>query len=255
MYTDTDHTCMYMHDICLFARFDLFICHHRSGQSHTSQKLLLVISQTLQIGSLIEISFKFWMFLRPLCIDIVIVYDIFIDLILVDLDEKLHTFYILQWRATKPWVAHLAPWKSQTNHQDQQEVKIEITVYLGVSKNNGTPKSSILIGFSIINHPFWATPIFGNTHFPVFRLSQGQWGMFLPRLKTRVAPSPTCFVKSSLGLWWLTQPQMASKTQNSESWNIRSIQMVKMITAKSRKYNNIITTKKVWKSFVNLTYI
>ena len=37
-------------------------------------------------------------------------------------------------------------------------------VHLGVSKNNGTPKSSILIGFSIINHPFWGTPIFGNTH-------------------------------------------------------------------------------------------
>ena len=36
--------------------------------------------------------------------------------------------------------------------------------YMGVSKNNGTPKSSILIGFSIINHPFWDTPIFGNTH-------------------------------------------------------------------------------------------
>ena len=36
--------------------------------------------------------------------------------------------------------------------------------HLGVSKNCGTPKSSILIGFSIINHPFWGTPIFGNTH-------------------------------------------------------------------------------------------
>ncbi len=37
---------------------------------------------------------------------------------------------------------------------------------LGVSKNRGgPPKSSILIGFSIINHPFWGTPIFGNTHF------------------------------------------------------------------------------------------
>ena len=35
---------------------------------------------------------------------------------------------------------------------------------IGVSKNRGTPKSSILIGFSIINHPFWGTPIFGNTH-------------------------------------------------------------------------------------------
>ena len=33
---------------------------------------------------------------------------------------------------------------------------------MGVSKNNGTPKSSILIVFSIINHPFWGTIIFGN---------------------------------------------------------------------------------------------
>ena len=31
-----------------------------------------------------------------------------------------------------------------------------------VSENSGAPKSSILIGFSIINHPSWGTPIFGN---------------------------------------------------------------------------------------------
>ena len=42
-----------------------------------------------------------------------------------------------------------------------------ILKYMGVSKNNGTPKSSILIGFSIINHPFWGTPIFGNTHIEI----------------------------------------------------------------------------------------
>ena len=36
--------------------------------------------------------------------------------------------------------------------------------HMGVSENRGTPKSSILIGFSIINHPFWGTPIFGNIH-------------------------------------------------------------------------------------------
>ena len=29
---------------------------------------------------------------------------------------------------------------------------------------SGTPKSSILMGVSIINHPFWGTLIFGNTH-------------------------------------------------------------------------------------------
>ena len=41
---------------------------------------------------------------------------------------------------------------------------------MGVSKNNGTPKSSIFIGFSIINHPFWGTSIFGNTHMESYGL-------------------------------------------------------------------------------------
>ena len=31
-------------------------------------------------------------------------------------------------------------------------------------KKRSTSKSSILIGFFIINHPFWGTPIFGNTY-------------------------------------------------------------------------------------------
>ena len=39
-----------------------------------------------------------------------------------------------------------------------------IGLNMGVSKNSGTPKSSILIRFSIINHAFWSTPIVGNTH-------------------------------------------------------------------------------------------
>ena len=37
-------------------------------------------------------------------------------------------------------------------------------MHMDVSKNRGTPKSSILIGCSLINHLFWGTPIFGNTH-------------------------------------------------------------------------------------------
>jgi len=41
---------------------------------------------------------------------------------------------------------------------------IPYLTYMGVSKNRGTPKSSISIGFSTVNHPFWGTPIFGNTH-------------------------------------------------------------------------------------------
>ena len=35
-----------------------------------------------------------------------------------------------------------------------------VYLQMGVSENSGTPKSSILIGFSIINHPFWGYPYF-----------------------------------------------------------------------------------------------
>ena len=35
---------------------------------------------------------------------------------------------------------------------------------MGVSINGGTPKSSILMGSSLKNHPFWDTPILGNIH-------------------------------------------------------------------------------------------
>ena len=44
------------------------------------------------------------------------------------------------------------------------DIHVCMYIHMGVSKNNGTPKSSILIGFSIINHPFWGTIIFGNIH-------------------------------------------------------------------------------------------
>ena len=41
---------------------------------------------------------------------------------------------------------------------------------LGVSKNRGTPKSSILIGFSLINHPFWGfSPYFWKHPFKLSR--------------------------------------------------------------------------------------
>ena len=39
----------------------------------------------------------------------------------------------------------------------------DVQHYLDVSENNGIPKSSTLIGFSIIHHPFWGTPNFLET--------------------------------------------------------------------------------------------
>ena len=65
------------------------------------------------------------------------------------------------------WTSHWNQW----NHRTCQTSVIHMGFrenfwlnHMGVSKNNGTSKSSILIGFSIVNHPFWGTPFFGNTH-------------------------------------------------------------------------------------------
>ena len=45
-------------------------------------------------------------------------------------------------------------------HLSSAWMMIEMCFYMDVSENSGTPKSSISIGFSIINHPFWGTPNF-----------------------------------------------------------------------------------------------
>ena len=37
-------------------------------------------------------------------------------------------------------------------------------LYMGVSINRDTPTSSIYIGLTIINHPFWGISIYGNRH-------------------------------------------------------------------------------------------
>ena len=47
--------------------------------------------------------------------------------------------------------------------------------HLSVSENSGTPKSSILIGCSIINHPFWGYPYFWK--YPSFKR---KWIIFQP---------------------------------------------------------------------------
>ena len=56
---------------------------------------------------------------------------------------------------------------------------------MGVSKNRGIPKSSILIGFSIINHPFWGTPIFRNIHMLVPWMPDSQRSFFALVRKNR----------------------------------------------------------------------
>ena len=52
--------------------------------------------------------------------------------------------------------------KLTDDRYDAIDMMIDMNIWM--FPKSGTPKSSILIGFSITNHPFWGTPIFGNTH-------------------------------------------------------------------------------------------
>ena len=74
---------------------------------------------------------------------------------------------------------------------------------MDVSENSGTPKSSILIGFSIINHPFWDTTIFGNTHMtkkPKSSSTRCRSGDQQTRSLGRELPTP--HVDVTLVTWW-----------------------------------------------------
>ena len=63
---------------------------------------------------------------------------------------------------------------------------------MDVSENSATPKSSILIGFSIINHPFWGTTILGNTHINNLRYSNFVgFGAFLSRFLPLLGSGPS----------------------------------------------------------------
>ena len=70
---------------------------------------------------------------------------------------------------------------------------------MGVSKNRGTPKSSFLIGFSIINHPFWGPTIFGNTYWHLYPInSLKSWIVQAASKNIRCRPSadPHCTIST-----------------------------------------------------------
>ncbi len=75
------------------------------------------------------------------------------------------------------------------------------------------PKSSILIGFSIINHPFWGTPIFGNTH--VFVPHSSKMGISSSRTPRRLPEAPSCQrnsreISDPVGTWRRIIPGIVS---------------------------------------------
>ena len=71
----------------------------------------------------------------------------------------------------------------------------------GCFENSDTPKSSILVGFSIINHPFWGKhPYFWfNTH-----ISSEPANRFINLDASRLLPTKTSQFEGSSFKFWMT---------------------------------------------------
>ena len=80
------------------------------------------------------------------------------------------------------------------HHTSLVMMKPTINQKMGVSENSGTLKSSILMGFSIINHPFWSIPIVGNTQMAI-----NFHPCFLKILRSQAVPKMRCLCCSQGG--------------------------------------------------------
>ena len=86
-----------------------------------------------------------------------------------------------------------------------------------VSENSGTPKSSILIGFSIINHPFWGTTILGNPHTNPSSLCHGRMDPSMPsNSRTTGKGLGTCFNRALCS--HLSRPKKATGLKKTWSF-------------------------------------
>ena len=117
------------------------------------------------------------------------------------------------------------------------------TFYLSVSENSGTPKSSILIGFSIVNHPFCGSPYFWK--YPFGRLDFRHPGTFHFGCLTWFRETgslhhPLGFKDGTL-TWrcWIGHVSMFQ-------WTIRSLQAPKVSLKKDEPFlgRSLLTPKK-----------
>ena len=126
---------------------------------------------------------------------------------------------------------------------------------MGVSKNNGTPKSSILIGLSIINHLFWGTPIFGNTHIFVVHIHR------TPNVTPHHLKRSSKFSSRSPGWTWWFGPKPRNRSSSQSSFILLSFQTIqlhlqhpKVTTLENPSFKVLQTseTEGTWEAFKNV---
>ena len=122
---------------------------------------------------------------------------------------------------------------------------------MDVSENSGTPKLSILIGFSIINHPFWGNyPYFWEA--PIYKYNKDhQSCRALSWVCGKAAGSGACFFELLClhGICWRCLPPQGATCQVRTCpgrWFIRKWQLL-MCSAFWTRFNGATSSKQNWK--------
>ena len=106
-----------------------------------------------------------------------------------------------KWRFCRELLAFSACSARLSNVRISSIAEVSKWFPMGVSINGGTPKPSILMGNSFVNHPFWGIPIYGNLQmYPVSKL-YGTSVFF--NLHCHILPTPALLA----GLQSPSQPQ------------------------------------------------
>ena len=126
----------------------------------------------------------------------------------------------------------------------------QLLIYMGVSKNRGTPKSWILMGFSIINHPFWRFfPLFLET--PIYLVFKSPYDfrcLWISSTSSRISNHTLHFPPKSVGPVRLGQPTVVRSLAKG-SWAKMTFktlwEMIKMPARVDRPgvSNKTVTTK------------
>ena len=125
--------------------------------------------------------------------------------------DRKHEF----WAPQKWWKSKGNPWNPPVFHESLGWWN------MGVSSNRGTPKSSILIGFSIINHPFWGTPIFGNTHIIIIGQND-EWLVLSHSFRDPYEPSIIYIYLENFWLWKAVQVLPLWKDHQHQQQQVRN---------------------------------
>ena len=119
-----------------------------------------------------------------------------------------------------------------------------IAMWVDVSENSGTPKSSILIGFSIINHPFWGKHPYFWKH-PYL----DNWADVFADVPWRHATHATVSIQE----WRRKSWSKHERTQRPSLWILGDPQACSLRGWKQRKFSHNKDFNSSWR--IEKTYI